>query len=459
MKKAAIDTTIENEKKLKRLQHQQQGSSISSRRTSMSRDFSSKLSNHSSPTNEDSSDSDSAIDLHNEDQYQHVETMFEKIYNDGLNGKIPAYDYNLATLEAASPVVMAENELSPYLRPHPVTAAPTSNAKGAVQAPMKPSTSPLVSRRRDSMSSPEQFLMQFLQTPKDVRPPNSPLMKPSEFTKYQQDRESSTTSSSARSRNYPTIPRRSSVQSDGSWSSVYSPGSGFSQQMIRASSGSKISTSVAPNEPINTTTQPAILNRRRAFSFQQPASIPNAGASQPNTTVRRRSLLRELTNLPPDTHTNDETAPQTPRSPLYQQQHYYGSSADDYSTNHNATALIPAFNNHHNNSSVLLNQQQQQQQHNVRSQSVLAFHAISVAAPRPASKVSSYPVVRKDSPNNSNELRRSAAANNVFDRLSSGHTHASQAKKRLGNYRYSSSSIDDLRKQWANELSERYSDE
>lgn len=458
MKKAAIDTTIENEKKLKRLQQYHQGGSISSRRTSLSREYSSKLSNHSSPTNEDSSDSDSAIDLHNEEHYQHVETMFEKIYSDGLNGKVPTYDYNLATLESTSPVIMAENELSPYLRPHPVVSAPGNNTKtGAVQAPMKPSTSPLVSRRRDSTSSPEQFLMQLLQTPKDARSPKSPLMKPSEFTKYQQDRESSTTSSSARSRNYPTIPRRSSVQSDsGSWSSVYSPTNGFSHQMIRAASGGKAPTVVAPNEPIHISAPPAILNRRRAFSFQQPPSAPNAVVAAPNTTTRRRSLLRESTNLTGDSHTNDET----PRSPLHQQHHHYNHpSVNGYSDND--TDLIPAFNNHHNNSSVLLNQQHQQQhQQAVRPNSVLALHAASVAAPRPASKVSAYPVARRESPNNSNELRRSAAANNVFDRLSSGHTHASQAKKRLVNYhRYSSSSIDDLRKQWATELSERYSDD
>ncbi|KAG1437287.1 hypothetical protein G6F57_020313 [Rhizopus arrhizus] len=63
---------------------------------------------------------------------------------------------------------------------------------------------------------------------------------------------------------------------------------------------------------------------------------------------------------------------------------------------------------------------------------------------------------KKSSPTNSYELRRSAAVNNVFDRLSSGHTQASQAKKKLtpspNKNRYSSSSIDDLRRQWAIEL-------
>ncbi|GAN08165.1 kinesin-like protein KIF21A-like [Mucor ambiguus] len=454
MKKAAIDTTIENEKKLKRLTMQQQGGSSSSvystlggggsRRTSMSREYSSsKMSCRSSPTNEDSSDADSAIDLHNEDQYQHVEIMFEKIYTDGLNGKVPTYDYGVAMAEATAPVIMAENELSPYLRPHPVTNTNGTGGNGlksgksTVQAPMKPSTSPLVSRRRDSMSSPEQFLLQFLQTPKDVRPPSSPLMKPAEFTRYQHERESST-NSSVRNRSLPpSIPRRSSLQSDnGSWCSIYSSNHGYSQQMIRASSGgsgtSRLSGSVAPNEPQPLQQQQpqppqpptTILNRRRAFSFQQPPSpTPNSGPHP----MRRRSLLRELTNPEIDQIANK-----------------------DYS--HNGTALIPTFSSNSN--------QNQQQQHNstARPHSVLALHAAAAAStPRPSSKASTiYPNVRRESPNNSYELRKSAAANNVFDRLSSGHTHASQAKKRLGNYhRYSSSSIDDLRMQWANELAER----
>ncbi|RCH97555.1 hypothetical protein CU098_000418, partial [Rhizopus stolonifer] len=379
MKKAAIDTTIENEKKLKRLQLQQQGGS--SRRTSMSRELSCpRLSSQSSPTNEDSSDADSAIDLHNEENYQHVESMFEKIYNDGLSGKVSSYDYNMASIgaEAVSPVTLAENELSPYLRPHPVQAV--ANLKsGSVQAPMKPSTSPLVSRRRDSMSSPEQFLMQMMQTPKDARPPASPLMKPAEFARYQQDRETST-NSSIRSRNNPNIPRRSSVQSDnGNWSSAYSSNHGYSQQMIRASSG--------------------------AFSFQQPATNTSPNAGPVNTSLRRRSLLRELTNLPSNTPMSNESI-----------------------------LIIPVMGRPH---------------------SVLALHAASVAPPRPVSKTTLYPSARRDSPNNSYELRRSAVTNNVFDRLSAGHTQASQAKKRLGNYRYSSSSIDDLRQQWASELSER----
>ncbi|CEP13231.1 hypothetical protein [Parasitella parasitica] len=461
MKKAAIETTIENEKKLKRLSLQQAGGgagsshasgSGSSRRTSMSRECSSsKMSCRSSPTNEDSSDADSAIDLHNEDQYQHVETMFEKIYTDGLSGKMPTYDYGVAMAEATAPVLMAENELSPYLRPRPVTALAGSKMISAdkhgvpVQAPMKPSTSPLVSRRRDSMSSPEQFLLQFLQTPKDVRPapPSSPLMKPAEFARYQQDRESSTNSLARNnSRNFSAVPRRSSLQSDnGSYCSLYSSNHGYSQQMIRASSGGGVGGGklASNNEPFHNHAPPppqpatTILNRRRAFSFQQPPS-PTPQAA-PTSTVRRRSLLRELTNNEPDQTLVHST-----------NKHHF-----DYS-NH-GTALIPTFSSHNHSAANISS--------NARPHSVLAFHAAAAAStPRPvSSKAAVYPSARRESPNNSYELRKSAVANNVFDRLSSGHTHASQAKKRLGGYqRYSSSSIDDLRMQWANELSERNED-
>ncbi|KAI8645515.1 hypothetical protein BD408DRAFT_480528 [Parasitella parasitica] len=457
MKKAAIETTIENEKRLKRMSLQQHGGTGSShasgsggsRRTSMSREYSSsKMSCRSSPTNEDSSDADSAIDLHNEDQYQHIETMFEKIYTDGLSGKMPTYDYGVAMAEATAPVMMAENELSPYLRPRPVTALAGSKVSSdkngvAVQAPMKPSTSPLVSRRRDSMSSPEQFLLQFMQTPKDVRPPppSSPLMKPAEFARYQQDRESSTNSSARNSRNYATIPRRSSLQSDsGSYCSIYSSNHGYSQQMIRASSGGKLTSSTASHDSmLNTAGAPpppqpptTILSRRRAFSFQQPPSpTPHAA---PTYNTRRRSLLRELSNNESD------------QVPVHNNKQHF-----DYS-NH-GTALIPTFSSHNNLGSMYSAGNSGNRPH-----SVLAFHAAAAAStPRPvSSKAAIYPSARRESPNNSFELRKSAVANNVFDRLSSGHTHASHAKKKLGGYqRYSSSSIDDLRMQWANELSER----
>ena len=314
---------------------------------------------------EDSSDADSAIDLYPEEHSQFVENFFDKIYNDGINGKID----DLSIME--SPLTMvAENELSPYLRPHPTSVSSNRLSVTSGGAPMKPSTSPLANRR-DSMSSPEQFLMQLLQTPKDVRAPPSPLMKPAEFSKYQHERESSTSSTRSSMR------RRSSCQSDNeSWSG---------QQMVRANSGSKL--------PPQSELPPVLISRRRAFSFQQPASTQPPPPPAPST-LRRRSLLRELTLA------NDIPPPPIKQAP---QQQYFENR--DYS-NHG----LPRQ----------------------RSHSVLAMHASTVThVPRPATAMKRV----ESSPNSSYELRRSAAANNVFDRLSSGHTHASQAKKRPGNYR------------------------
>jgi hypothetical protein len=434
MKKAAIETTVENEKKIKRLQ--------GSRRTSLS-NLSLKSGNlQSSIHTEDGSDSDSAIDLYPEEQYQHIENMFDKIYNDGINGNIlnsSWSEYHIS--RPTSPTI--DVAPSPKLRPQIPQAL---SGKLGVNAPMKPSTSPLANRRnsnsspeqflqqfpqsfggklgttapmkpsisplvhrRNSMSSPEQFLQQLLQTPKDVRPPPSPRMKPAEFARYQADRESST--SSIRSRN----PRRTSIQSDsGSLPSIY-PGN-QSHKMTRASSGSKLPSNTDMSGVASNTNPPtAILNRRRAFSFQQPPS-PTP------TNMRRRSLLREMSY-----------GYEEPKSPQKQQFQDLrdGSAARDYT---NGTSLIPAFNNMGLAS---------------RPSSVLTL-------PTQPKLAKALPLRRDSSPSCSYELRRSSV-NNVFDRLSSGHTQASQAKAKSNNYRYSTSNIEDLKRQWnSNEMEDEY---
>ncbi|KAI8876675.1 hypothetical protein K501DRAFT_49419 [Backusella circina FSU 941] len=74
--------------------------------------------------------------------------------------------------------------------------------------------------------------------------------------------------------------------------------------------------------------------------------------------------------------------------------------------------------------------------------------------PKPT-KATALPLKRDNSPNPSYELRRSSV-NNVFDRLSSGHTQASQAKAKSNNYRYSSSSIEDLKRQWNIDMENEY---
>jgi hypothetical protein len=197
--------------------------------------------------------------------------------------------------------------------------------------------------------------------------------------------------------------------------------------MTRASSGSKVPinyTAETNQAMVNNTPLAPMLNRRRAFSFQQPTS-----PTPTPTNLRRRSLLREISN-----------GVEVPKSPL--QQKYFGNDINEdnnisrsYS---NGTSLIPAFNN-----SMLLSSAS----HQTRPYSVLSLHS----GPKPT-KATAYPVKKEHSASNSYEMRRTPSANNVFDRLSSGHTHASQAKKRRNNYRHSSSSIDDLRKKWSDEM-------
>lgn len=289
MKKTALDATDDYEKRLKQLHR---------RRTSTHSAFS-KLSHYS----EDNSDADSAIDVLPEDHHQHVETLFHKIYNEGMGELRPP--------RQPTPSTLAEAELSPYLQRRP--SLPLQQRPGA---PMKPSASPLAGRRNSS-SSPEQFLQQFM------------------------------ISSEPR--------RRLSIQSDSMYSLTHA-------------------TSLPPAPP-KMVESPSQQNRRRAFSFQQPPTAPSP------LMQRRRSLLREMA-----------------------------------------------------------------------SQQELLAHRYS----NPDIGQEFMMMRKKSSPTNSYELRRSAAVNNVFDRLSSGHTQASQAKKKLtpspNKNRYSSSSIDDLRRQWAIEL-------
>ncbi|CAO3704025.1 unnamed protein product [Rhizopus stolonifer] len=132
MKKTALDATDDYERRLKQFQHHRL-----SARTSFS-----KLSCYG----EDSSDADSAIDILPDDHFQHVETLFHKIYSEGMA------DFR----RPSTPSTLAEAELSPFLPRRPSLQQMKSSG-----APMKPSASPLAGRR-GSTSSPEQFLQQLL---------------------------------------------------------------------------------------------------------------------------------------------------------------------------------------------------------------------------------------------------------------------------------------------------------
>ncbi|KAI8136752.1 hypothetical protein BJV82DRAFT_386168 [Fennellomyces sp. T-0311] len=219
MKNKAIQTAIESEKKIRRLE---QGS----RRSSFCDDVV-------------MTDDDSAIDVRVEEHYQQFGTIFDQIYNEGVSS-------------IGSPVYLSRAQ-SP-------AGSPTSGPSPTLR-PMRPQSlvdRPPVATRRDSMSSPDQFLQQLMQaglmtstskvTP--VQPPSSPRPRPSDT-------------------------RRSSIQSDTlSWSSHGST-----------------SPKIVPQRVAET----PLLNRRRrrAHSLQQQQQ---QGSSNSIAAIksRRRFSLREL---------------------------------------------------------------------------------------------------------------------------------------------------------------------
>lgn len=343
MKDKAIETSIESEKRIKRLQ-QQINNQQNSRRSSLSGSTC-----HWQSSSEDLRDDDSAIDLRVEEHYQQFGTIFDKIYQDGISG----YQHNVS--RAQSPDLHVSDRAdsigsrtppvgpSPILRP----ASTTGSASNDRNAPMKPSASPLASRR-DSMSSPEKFLQELMHAGGLIQP-QSPRMKAADFVRYQADRESSS-SSSIHSNHL----RRSSIQSDKSWSSQGSSSS------LRLPQQAMPPQPMAPQPQQHSSKHDLIMsrlaNRRRAHSFQQqPQPLSKAALA---ARERRRYSLRELS-----VGGNSYTASQP--SPLQQQ------------------------------------------------------FAIPVSPPlRPASVTSNH-----------DDSQRPGTPHNVFDRLASGHTKASQAKR------------------------------
>ncbi|KAF7725370.1 Kinesin-like protein kif21b [Apophysomyces ossiformis] len=432
MKKTAINTTIANEKKIRKLRR-------SSRRLSTTGSMSSKLSSLS----DEIADDDSAIDLDIEDKYQRGCTIFDKIYDDGIRGviKTPTWDdedkdQNAGNMQAqadadeSTTIVSSSYVPAKPIRPQSVAAnvmdRAASSGTGAASGtgPVKPSISPIV-RRRDSMSSPEQFLQEMLQSgmrvAKDILPPPpSPVMKPASVTGRSQGDRDSSTAGSVRS----GCLRRSSVQSDTmSWST-----SGSSEHsMVGLYTGNKAS-GATPSVALATTPVSAV--RRRAQSMQQPLQhLPATNSS------KRRLSLREL-SLGAGIGANGIIQP----SPL--QQNYVPSAAEQYDSprTNNSMALIPVFNKdpistvsvRHNSAygvSMKVN----------RPSTAMAFHQSSVASQQRVANPSCDMTRRSSTPSPAN----------VFHRLSSVHTQASQAKKRANSiHRFSSGSVDELRRRW-----------
>ncbi|CAO3700832.1 hypothetical protein G6F70_002161 [Rhizopus microsporus] len=264
MKRAAIATTVENERRIRKLEEQNKGMNQRSDR----------------------------IDTKIEDYIMNSgNTIFDKIYEDGLRGLLgtpePEYTMQDSPDEASVSTCSYERRSSTHsdgLLPPPspitlpaYTSSTMTRTTSGVRAPAALTEKGNAIRTasypaRESTPSPDRFynmiqkrLSWQQRTGGSESPIHMTLMNPAEFARYANDRESST--SSIRSGHL----RRASLQSDYSSS--------------QASHNNTVSSS-----------QSSLL-RKRSFSVQQPPIQPQ------QLLQRRRASLRELslkgTNMPP----------------------------------------------------------------------------------------------------------------------------------------------------------------
>ncbi|KAI7858799.1 hypothetical protein BDC45DRAFT_497663 [Circinella umbellata] len=353
MKDKAIQTAIESEKKIRRLE---QGSS--SRRSSFCGSGTDEQQHQQALSC--AGDDDSAIDVRVEEHYQQFGTIFDQIYNEGV-GNIGSPVHN--TSHTQSPLGSPASGPSPTLGP--------MRPQSLVDRP------PVGTARRDSMTSPEQFLHQLMQAGL-----MSSAAGKAAVANAANNMPASPPPASPRSRPTETS-RRSSIQSDTlSWSSHGS-----------------VSPKIVPQHVAET----PLLNRRRrrAFSLQQqqqfPQQQPNGASNSAAVKSRRRFSLRELSlgaaNNLHDSVMAHHIAHQP--SPLQQQ---FVLQQDDH------------MNNNNNDD----------------------FYSFGSASP-PQSP-SMIPVANKKqiSPRMNPEYTRpssSQGGGNVFARLSNSHTKASEAKR------------------------------
>ncbi|KAI7861727.1 hypothetical protein BDF14DRAFT_1865224 [Spinellus fusiger] len=376
MKRAAIATTIENERRIRKLEER-------------------------NDPNKD--DQDSAIDVKIEEYINGGNTIFDKIYEDGLRGMIttpePGVDFSFneptspgSSIASYDGAIGINEDVLMLPLPTPLTSPkiiapsrPQTLGSSGVKPPVSlvdtlSSRTQLVNR--ELTPSPDRFynmIQKRMSWQQRMGGSESPIpmtmVSPAEFQRYTTDRESST--SSIHSNHF----RRSSVQSE------YS--SGHSQ----------------------TSSQEA--NRKRAFSLQQPP-VP----------TRRRASLRELSLMGTAGALNAKTG--------------HGSSihsgSSDYDSGYEPTSPLATMSYQQRNT---LGQRRSQQ-----------FYPIGPGQPLMMERAASASSI-------------SSSGNNVFDRLSQTSTRASRAKMA---HRYSSSSIEDLRQQWemernASSLSGSYCEE
>lgn len=487
MRKAANNSAAENQKKILKLKRVRRTSVSSMGEASMSSASSviqpPKRISATEPSISDDDD-DSAIDLRVDEHYQHSGTIFDKIYNDGIrgaimsptwneyhsrNGKENSDDNGLGTttnssgsVESAPQQRQSSNtsediNISMLDLPFTDSRAPngTVTTEGSsTDGPIRPLISPLVGRR-DSMSSPEQFLQQVLPN-NNTGGKDGSSRGPAEFLRYHADRDSST--SSINSHHI----RRSSLQSDtlslsshGSSQQVHHhlyhqnalppplPHHEVQQQHhhqypIPPISHHQQQQRPQLTQPPNPAISSSLANRRRALSLQL--------NQYPTKVGRRRSLLKELTqgvNIrdAAANNANNNNYGDLPAtgchqpSPLQQQFRFNTSSNEHYPIPRQQNSIQHQPYQYAN---------QPQQQHHQRPASAFAF-----APPR-----NKYQAATQM---DSQKLRSQTptAGSSIFDRLAASHTQASQAKRSpssLG-YRHSSGSFEEIQRRWEYEQS------
>ncbi|KAI8364491.1 hypothetical protein EDC96DRAFT_510886, partial [Choanephora cucurbitarum] len=371
MKRAAIATTVENERRIRKLEEKDKGVN----------------------------NSGGHLDDKIEDYIMNSgNTIFDKIYEDGLRGMIttpePEYMMNDSTDDLSSSSSTYERRSSTHSEglippPSPLTLPtytnnPSTLTNNLMLSPTRPPTSSGIRApvsltekggvmrvnnsnypTRDTTPSPDRFynmIQKRLSWQQRAGGSESPIpmtmANPAEFARYAMDRESST--SSIHSGHL----RRASLQSDYSSSQNSSSWNNSGPPTVSSSQSS----------------------RKRAFSVQQPAAQPQLLQQQLN---RRRASLRELSMKG-----SNSTVPmgaQSPSSSTYMSEYDYEVSA----TLQRANSLPPK-----------------------RAPAVSMSNLERVGTP---------------------------TGGNVFRRLSQTPTRASQAKV---SHRHSSSSMDELRLRW-----------
>ncbi|KAI9025980.1 hypothetical protein CLU79DRAFT_743991 [Phycomyces nitens] len=391
MKRAAITTTVENERRIRKLEE-----------------------GRSSSRGLNLDEQNSAIDAKIEEYINSGDTIFDKIYEDGIRGMIstPEPDMNFPCSSHASPAssVGSLHEDMLITPPSPRTSPSYAmyRSAGCPASVMKP-PSPLVGvinrdlAGREVTPSPDRFLNMiqkrvWQQEQQGRNGSESPIpitvVNSAEFSRYTTDRDSST--SSIRSSHL----RRSSVQSD--YSSSQSQHSW--------------------NHTASSTMQGSLRKRSHSLQQLQQQALHQAQLqlqAQPPQQARRRASLRELSLVGAQV-SNNGAIPNTSNNNINSRDVAEQDAYDYYI--HNQPPQLPS------SPLATYSQQPLQRPTSKRAQQSQSPHVGSMSS-----------MDRISTP----------TGGNVFARLSQTPTRASRAKVA---HRHSSGSVDDLKRRWDIEL-------